>query len=251
MSELEAVRIGLLKVKYVIFIAAFFGFSSCENEEEIESDSIAQTEIKTEKKKDMSEFWDNRYSSEEYVYGIEPNNFFRESLRTLEVGEILLPAEGEGRNAVYAALQGWNVKAFDISSEGKNKADKLASDNSVSIDYKVAGFDEFIAPKESFDVIALIYAHVPASDRKAYYQKCVKWLKPGGTLILEGFSKKQLGLNSGGPKSLEMLFSLEELTEELEGLTIEKGLETKITLSEGAHHTGEGEVVRIIATKPA
>lgn len=237
-------------MKYSIIIISFFVLASCADEDKVTVVSEIQEEVKIEKKNDMSEFWDKRYASEEYVYGIEPNHFLKESLDALEPGDILFPAEGEGRNAVYAAIQGWNVSAFDISSEGKEKAVKLASENKVSIDYKVAGFDEFNAKQESYDVIALIYAHVPASDREAYYQKCVGWLKPGGTLILEGFSKKQLGLDSGGPKSLEMLFSLDELTTELKGLTIEKGLETKITLSEGAHHQGEGEVVRIIATKP-
>ncbi len=237
-------------MKYSIIIISFFVLTSCADEDKVNVVSEIQEEVKIEKKNDMSEFWDKRYASEEYVYGIEPNHFLKESLDALEPGDILFPAEGEGRNAVYAAIQGWNVSAFDISSEGKEKAVKLASENTVSIDYKVAGFDEFNAKQESYDVIALIYAHVPASDREAYYQKCVGWLKPGGTLILEGFSKKQLGLDSGGPKSLEMLFSLDELTTELKGLTIEKGLETKITLSEGAHHQGEGEVVRIIATKP-
>lgn len=237
-------------MKYATIILSFFVLASCQDGNKTESVSNTDKETKIEKKNDMSDFWDKRYVSEEYVYGIEPNHFFKESVDALEVGKLLLPAEGEGRNAVYAALQGWNVSAFDISSEGRGKAIKLAADNDVSIDYKVAGFGEFNAEQESFDVIALIYAHVPASDREAYYQKCVGWLKPGGTLILEGFSKKQLGLDSGGPKSLEMLFSLEELTAELKGLTIEKGLETKITLSEGAHHQGEGEVVRIIARKP-
>ncbi len=237
-------------MKYSIIIISFFVLASCADEDKVNVVSEIQEEVKIEKKNDMSEFWDKRYASEEYVYGIEPNHFLKESLDALEPGDILFPAEGEGRNAVYAAIQGWNVSAFDISSEGKEKAVKLASENTVSIDYKVAGFDEFNAEQESYDVIALIYAHVPASNREAYYQKCVGWLKPGGTLILEGFSKKQIGLDSGGPKSLEMLFSLDELTTELKGLTIEKGLETKITLSEGAHHQGEGEVVRIIATKP-
>lgn len=197
----------------------------------------------------MSEFWNKRYSSDVYVYGEEPNNFFKASLDKLSPGKMLLPAEGEGRNAVYAAFLGWDVSAFDISSEGKGKALELAQKNNVSIDYKVVGFEAFEAGENSFDAIGLIYAHVPGDMRKEYYQKCVRLLKPGGTLVLEGFSKKKLGLTSGGPKSLEMLFSLEELKSELTGLEIEYGEELKIQLDEGTHHIGEGEVVRIIATK--
>lgn len=238
-------------MKYGLIIILAIVLASCGEtvEDSVKVVSEIEEEVKIEKKKDMSKFWNKRYASEEYIYGVDPNHFLKESLDDLKPGDILFPAEGEGRNAVYAAIQGWNVSAFDISSEGKEKAIKLASDNNVSIDYTVVGFGEFDAKPESYDAIALIYAHVPAVDREAYFQKCVAWLKPGGSLILEGFSKKQLGLNSGGPKSLEMLFSLEELKTELKGLTFDERIETKIILSEGAYHQGQGEVVRVIATK--
>lgn len=198
----------------------------------------------------MIEFWNERYGAEVYAYGTKPNDFFKDQLDKLSGKRLLLPAEGEGRNAVYAAQNGWEVKAFDTSEKGREKALKLASENKVSIDYEVAGFDQFKAESNTFDVIALIYAHVPSQQRKAYFQKCIAWLKPGGTLILEGFSKQQLGLESGGPKALEMLFSIEELTDELEGLTFEATSEERISLNEGEFHVGEGEVVRMVAKKP-
>ena len=74
----------------------------------------------------MKNFWDERYKAKAYVYGKEPNQYFAEKLRELEPGKILLPAEGEGRNAVFAARQGWEVSAFDSSSEGRKKAFLLA-----------------------------------------------------------------------------------------------------------------------------
>ena len=147
----------------------------------------------------QSEMWDKRYSNENFVYGIHPNKFFKEELLKLDIGRVLLPAEGEGRNAVFAASQLWEVVAFDLSNEGRLKALNLAKENKVKIDYEVACFENFKAEKESFDCIALIYAHVPEAKRQEYHRIISEYLKPGGVLILEGFSKEHLGRESGGP----------------------------------------------------
>jgi len=240
-----------MRFEYIGICLVFAACSTSNPSEEIEleaaskevSDSLGKT------KNNMSDFWNKRYASEEYIYGKVPNRFFKESLDKISPGKILLPAEGEGRNAVYAATQGWDVFAFDISSEGKEKALALSEENGVEINYQVIGFDGYEAEAESFDVIGLIYAHLPDELRLNAYQKCVRLLKPGGALILEGFSKKQLGLDSGGPKKLEMLFSLEELADDLAGLDFQTADEVSIDLNEGAYHTGKGEVVRIIAIK--
>ena len=210
-------------------------------------------QVKTEEVKDKNEmakqFWDKRYADSIYVYGEEPNEYFAESVQSLAVGKIILPAEGEGRNAVYAAQLGWEVDAFDISAEGKKKADKLAKKHDVEINYKVQGFEEFEAALNSYDAIALIYAHVPGENREAYFQQCVNWLKPGGRLIFEGFSKTQLGKKTGGPKDEKMLFSMKELETDLKGLQFDYAEELDIQLNEGEFHRGKGSVVRIIATK--
>lgn len=196
-----------------------------------------------------TKFWDERFAQAEYVYGENPNVFLNSVLRTLPEGTILLPAEGEGRNAVFAAELGWKVDAFDTSTEGKNKATRLANKKGVTINYTISGFEEFETKPNAYDAIGLIYTHVPAEQRKAYFQKCITWLKPGGTLILEGFSKQQLGKNSGGPKKVEMLFDLEELKVELESLNFGYAEELDILLSEGKYHEGIGSVVRIVAKK--
>lgn len=194
-------------------------------------------------------FWDERYASKEYIYGKTPNNFFKAQLDLIpNRGSILLPCEGEGRNAIYAAKNGWEVSAFDFSEEGQKKALNLAQINAVTIEYKVCGFTEFY-PTKKFDVIALLYAHINAADRKLYHQKCVQWLNPGGTIILEGFTKEQLGLNSGGPKDLDMLFSLEGLKTEFMGLEFEILKNEKTILSEGPFHRGEAFVIRMKGVK--
>lgn len=107
--------------------------------------------------------WNERYSNNEFAYGKQPNNFLKEQIEKLKAATILFPAEGEGRNAVFAAKLGWAVSAFDISVEGKKKALMLAEANNVTIDYQVGELETLNYNTEQFDVIALIYAHFPAS----------------------------------------------------------------------------------------
>ncbi len=174
----------------------------------------------------MKEFWEERYSAKEFAYGAEPNVFFKNVLEEFNLkGSILLPAEGEGRNAVFAAKKGLNVTCFDMSSQGKFKAQKLATLENVDINYLVGEFSELNFEENSFDVIALIYAHFPTNVKALYHQKLVKYLKKGGFLILEGFSKNQLKVNkeeqqSFGPKKLEMLYTVDEIRNDFEALEI-------------------------------
>src|SRR5438045_8268388 len=101
--------------------------------------------------------WNERYSKDEFAFGESPNNYLKEQLEKLDVGTILFPAEGEGRNAVFAAKLGWTVSAFDISEEGKNKAFRLAEANEVTIDYQLGELQTLNYDPEQFDVIASIY----------------------------------------------------------------------------------------------
>ncbi len=200
-------------------------------------------------KKAASEMWDERYANENFVYGIEPNAFFKEELSKLKVGRLLLPAEGEGRNAVFAASLSWQVSAFDLSREGRLKALGLARRNQVDIEYEIAGFENFSFERGSFDCIALIYAHVPEDKRKDYHQLIAKYLKPGGVLILEGFSKEQLGKKSGGPGQIGMLFSKEDLLNDFSDLEAIRMEELDIELSEGEFHQGTASVIRYVGRK--
>lgn len=197
----------------------------------------------------MKTMWDERYASDTFVYGREPNGFFKEQISGLPPGKILLPAEGEGRNAVFAASRGWKVVAFDNSVEARKKALKLASEQNVTLDYRLVSYDEFEYNTSDFDVIALIYAHVPGKIRQSLYRKMLGFLKPGGTVILEGFSKKQLRNNSGGPKNIDLLFSEEELKEDFLSLSEINIRETDIILNEGEFHKGNASVIRLTGKK--
>lgn len=202
----------------------------------------------------MKEFWNERYRQNEFAYGEEPNGFLKEQLAKLQPGSILFPAEGEGRNAVYAAQSGWQVSAFDISEEGKKKAERLAAKKGVTIDYQVGDLSVLNYAGEQFDAVALIFAHFPPEIRIAYHTHFRNFLKTGGVVILEAFSKKHIEFNSnnqkvGGPKDISQLYSIEEIEADFRGFEILELTETEIELNEGLYHIGRGSVIRFVGQK--
>jgi SAM-dependent methyltransferase len=198
--------------------------------------------------------WNDRYGTDEYAYGVQPNNFLKEHLAKLKAGAILFPAEGEGRNAVFAAKLGWKVSAFDISVEGKNKAVRLAETNKVTIDYQVGQLEKLNYEPEQFDALALIYAHFPA-DLKSHYHKALdKYVRKNGVVIFEAFSKKHIDYIAknekvGGPKEIAMLFSADELKSDFVNYEIVELAEKEIELNEGVFHNGLGSVIRFVGRK--
>jgi len=192
----------------------------------------------------MKGHWNDRYAENEAAYGRNPNKFFATSLSELENSDseggknLLLPCDGEGRNAVYAASRGWNVCSFDNSSVGVEKSKRWASEVGVKIDSQIADAFEF-NPDRKFDVVALIFAHMPKEMRREFHDRVKNWLKPGGTLLIEGFHKEQLGLKSGGPKKLDMLFDEELIISDFSEFKILSINKIKQTLDEGFYHQGK------------
>jgi len=197
----------------------------------------------------MKDFWNKRYSELNYAYGKEPNQFYKSEINSLKGDKILFPAEGEGRNAVYASKEGWDCYAFDISEEGKQKADLLASENNVSLKYIVSDFRDVNYPDEYFDCIVLIFAHVPTDLREDFHQKMLRMLKKGGHILLEGFSKDQINNTTGGPKNEAMLFSKEMLQKDFSLLSNLNINEKDVDLHEGPFHKGLASVIQLIGTK--
>ena len=203
----------------------------------------------------MKESWNSRYSVNEYVYGEEPNEYFKYAIDTfLPSGKILLPAEGEGRNAVYAAQKGIEAVAFDQSAEGKNKAEKLAERAGVKIDYQVGEFPNLPLMEEKFDAAALIYAHFAPQLRSEYHRLIGELINSGGFIIVEGFSKQhaeyqKINPNIGGPRNVEMLYTKEMILSDFPDFEPIELIETEIELSEGSGHNGIGKVIRFIGRK--
>jgi ubiquinone/menaquinone biosynthesis C-methylase UbiE len=195
------------------------------------------------------EMWNQRYAEADYVYGTSPNEFFKQELDKLAPGKILLPAEGEGRNAVYAAEKGWEVWAFDQSEEGRKKALRLAMERKVSIEYQIHDLNTIEFPENKFDVVALVFVHSPATIRQQIHHNLFRFLKPGGTLILTGFTQEQLKYSSGGPKDLSLLFSQEELQEDFSGFHALSVEQLEVEIEEGEYHRGKASVIQLVAVK--
>ncbi|OJJ20605.1 methyltransferase [marine bacterium AO1-C] len=199
--------------------------------------------------------WDERYQKQGFAYGKAPNVFFKEWLSKFNPGSLLMPADGEGRNGVFAAELGWQVTAFDLSKEGKTKALQLAAEQGVKLDYLVGDFAELEFAPASFDAIGLIYAHFAPEKKAAFHQRLSECLKPGGIIILEAFGKNHLEYRQqnpkvGGPGIAEMLYSEEEIRADFKDYEMIKLTEEEVTLNEGRHHNGKGSVVRFVGRKP-
>lgn len=198
----------------------------------------------------MQGFWDDRYAQEAYVYGKQPNVFFQQQLVTLNTsGRALFPAEGEGRNAVYAAEKGWTVDAFDFSATAQKKALDLAEMRNVTITYTVSTIEDFAFGSEHYDLIGLFFVHVPPPVRRLLHRKVSKALTPGGYVLLEAFHPDQLNLQSGGPKKADMLYTADLLQDDFSDLTIQYLEQITDNLSEGDYHRGEARLTRMVAQK--
>lgn len=197
----------------------------------------------------MKELWNTRYDTDQFVYGTTPNGFLKSELDKLKPGTILLPGEGEGRNAVYAASKGWSVEAFDQSQVASEKALSYAAKASVEIDYQVSGLEKYKFKPNHFDAVGLIFFHLGTPGRVQLHEEVCNTLKPGGVLILEAFHTSQLGNSTGGPPSLEMLFNEETLISDFASLEVIEIIQTRVILDEGPFHQGEAEVIRFVGRK--
>ncbi len=204
---------------------------------------------------EMKKMWNSRYSNKDFAYGETPNIFFQSVLEEHNLkGKILMPAEGEGRNAVFAAKKGLEVKAFDISLEGQKKALALAKKENVTISYEVGDFFDLSLIKEKYDSAALIYAHFPTPILSKYHRKIADLINEGGLIILEGFSVEHLPLRMenpkvGGPNKLEMLFTEESIRNDFHDFEVIKLENVEVELNEGIYHNGIGKVIRFIGRK--
>ena len=210
--------------------------------------------MKKKKKHRATAIWDERYAGSDYIYGTEPNRYLKKQLATLPAGRILLAGEGEGRNAVYAAGQGWQVSAFDISREGRKKAMLLADQQGVQIDYRVGELHNMDYEMEQFDVIALIYTHFPIELRAAIHKRLTDHVRPGGTILLEAFSKNHISNQAdnptaGGPKDINLLYSVDEIRSDFANYEKVEIEEVEVDLSEGLYHIGLGSVIRFTGMK--
>ncbi|GAA5143439.1 class I SAM-dependent methyltransferase [Thalassotalea piscium] len=198
--------------------------------------------------------WDQRYEETGYAYGTSPNDFLKSECGQIPAGgRVLCLAEGEGRNAVFLAKQGYSVTAVDQSSVGLEKAKMLADEHKVNISTITADLANYDLGNEQWDGIVSIAAHVPPALRKKLHGQVVSALKSGGVFILEAYTQRHLemdGIGGPPPSKKELFMSLNDLTTELNGLNFLVGVETERNISEGKYHQGNSAVVQMVACKP-
>lgn len=196
--------------------------------------------------------WDERYSRPGSAYGDEPNDFLREARNQLRVsGRVLCLGEGEGRNAIWLAREGFDVTAVDLSPVGLSKAERAAVAAGVKIRTIVADLDTFDMGAARWDAIVSIWCHMPSRVRRGVHARAVDALAPGGCLVVEAYAKSQVHRGTGGPKDPNMCLDLEELLHEAAGLRpiIARSLTRRV--EEGEYHSGESDVTQFLAHKPA
>lgn len=201
------------------------------------------------------EFWNEKFGGDEYRYGTEPNAFLKARAVAVfpEGGRVVCLGDGEGRNSVWLATQGYEVVAVDPSEVGLEKTRRLAEDRGVAVETVHGTAQEFARGYDGagFDGVVLIYLHAPLAVRPEIHKVAQGLLAPGGVVLLEGFTpaQRELGRTSGGPGDVAMLFTAEMLREDFDGLSIEELDEVETRLDEGPGHRGVANVVRMIGRR--
>lgn len=200
---------------------------------------------------DPSQTWNARFAKDGYVFGTEPNEWLQRNADIWKRGSrILSVADGEGRNSVWLAKQGHHVDAFDISEVGVAKAKRLATDNHAIVNFTVASCDDFAWPQELYDGVATIFVQFADPElRTRLFKNMVRSLKPGGSLILLGYTPKQLEYRTGGPSVLSHLYTPEMLLEAFGGLDIQVLDEYETELKEGDGHKGHSAVIGLVGVR--
>lgn len=193
--------------------------------------------------------WDQRYDVAEYVYGTEPNDFLRENINALPKGHILSIAEGEGRNAVFLAKQGFQVTAVDASVIGLKKAEALAKQNEVEIEFIHADLTEFDFGVEKWSGVISIFCPLPSVVRREVYSQIQQSLTPSGIFMMEAYTPEQIAFGTGGGNDPDVMQTKESLLAEFPQLHFPVLNELTREVKEGLFHTGMASVVQAIGSK--
>jgi SAM-dependent methyltransferase len=196
--------------------------------------------------------WQTRYATPEYAFGKSPNYFLESCKRLLpHGGRALAVADGEGRNGVWLAEQGLDVVSIDFSPAAQQKAKALAAERNVKVTFELVDVHTWNYPSATFDVVAEIFTQFSdPADRARKWAGMQKALKPGGLLIIQGYTPRQLEYGTGGPKEIENLYTRAMLEREFGGLRELSIAEEEREIHEGTSHGGMSAVINLTARKP-
>jgi cyclopropane fatty-acyl-phospholipid synthase-like methyltransferase len=198
------------------------------------------------------ETWDARFSSDEYIFGTEPNVWLAQHADLFKPGmRVLAVADGEGRNSVWMAKLGLQVDAFDISPVGIEKAKKLAQQQGVDVNFSIHGIEDYPWTTGDYDAVVAIFIQFADPDtRAALFKRMKSALKPDGVLLLQGYTPKQLEYKTGGPPNLSHLYTEDLLQEAFSDLDISELVAYEQVLTEGTQHHGQSALIGMVARKP-
>lgn len=197
-----------------------------------------------------TDFWNDRYGTDELVYGTAPNDFLALMRGRMPAsGDAIDLGSGQGRNALYLASLGLDVLAVDLSDVGLRTAKRLAEERGFTLRTQAADLREFDVEPASLDLVSSIFVHLPAPLRASLHQRIQTWLRPGGVFVLEAFAPDQITRGTGGPNDPDRYAPLETYLAELTELTIEHGATLVRPVNEGRFHTGDASVVQVLGRK--
>lgn len=199
---------------------------------------------------DANTFWNERFSQSEYYYGTQPNDFLKDNAKVFTPGGKLISlGEGEGRNAVFLAEQGYDVTALDSAQAGLDKTRQLAKLRNVEVHPLLAHLKYYEFEKEKWDGVVSIFCHLPAAVRQYVHENLPHTLKTGGIFLMEAYTPEQLQYGTGGPQNIELLYDPEVIKKELAGLELLRFDVVERAIHEGKGHTGLSSVLQVIARK--
>ncbi len=196
--------------------------------------------------------WDARFDTSDYIFGTEPNVWLTGHRALLPAGgRVLAVADGEGRNSVWLAQQGMAVDAFDISPVGVAKARALAAREQAAVNVEVSSVEDWSWPAAHYDaVVAIFIQFADPETRATLFANMVHALKPGGLLLLQGYTPKQLDYKTGGPPLVEHLYTEPLLREAFRSMILIELRSYEDVLREGTQHSGRSALVGLVAKKP-
>jgi 2-polyprenyl-3-methyl-5-hydroxy-6-metoxy-1,4-benzoquinol methylase len=195
--------------------------------------------------------WDKRFSTDDYIFGTAPNVWLARHAKLIAPGgRALAVADGEGRNSVWLAQQGMQVDAFDIAAVGVAKAQKLAAQQQATVNYAVCGCEDWPWQTAQYDLVAAIFIQFADPDARAVlFAQLIDTLKPGGVLLLQGYTPQQLAYKTGGPPLLSHMYTDALLREAFSDMEIIELDSYEEVLHEGTQHSGQSALIGMVARK--